>query len=504
MDFARLLLCGPLYVMFTLMVIEAALAAGTTYMVIQTGRDVANGEFVLTDLFWILAIQSVSYVVGAISWIFAERAGFGAFGRYMHRFARHNRARPTALSDRAQRELAEPFLTGEGFHIYFELMYELEGAMRVLLGLVFTAIVLGMEIDSDLPVAYAAVFVICLGLQYRLRRMTTGAYAANQKQTNRLTAHTYTAWDNILAGNRYNYRLWNGEFKARLRGALTAQIRAIMVREGLSTAGGIISLVVVFGTIAWVALQAKGDTGTLIALAATLPKQIQLAHDVLGLAESSNDLLAIWTRIGGAASHFEIRLDPQYGDRINANKLRVSEQQPQGAVVLKVESPAQALAAILESPTGRLQVRGGNGSGKSSLLAYLKQALGTEAFYWPTTDRLAFEFATARAGALAQQQATVDAQAAADPNAPSNSAEVEEDNEDDTPALSPERLGMSSGEWQIRTLEEIVLKTNARVYLMDEWDANLDASNRARAQALVDQLAMRARVVEISHRDGRA
>ena len=37
--------------------------------------------------------------------------------------------------------------------------------------------------------------------------------------------------------------------------------------------------------------------------------------------------------------------------------------------------------------------------------------------------------------------------------------------------------------------------------LLDEWDANLDPNNRAAANALVEQLAARARVVEISHRD---
>ena len=44
-------------------------------------------------------------------------------------------------------------------------------------------------------------------------------------------------------------------------------------------------------------------------------------------------------------------------------------------------------------------------------------------------------------------------------------------------------------------------RTDARVYLLDEWDANLDAKNRAAAEALVASLAARARVVEISHRD---
>ena len=65
-----------------------------------------------------------------------------------------------------------------------------------------------------------------------------------------------------------------------------------------------------------------------------------------------------------------------------------------------------------------------------------------------------------------------------------------------------QKLGFSSGERQLKSLEEIVNATDAQVYLLDEWDANLDAANKAKADALVDALARRARVVEISHRDG--
>ena len=63
--------------------------------------------------------------------------------------------------------------------------------------------------------------------------------------------------------------------------------------------------------------------------------------------------------------------------------------------------------------------------------------------------------------------------------------------------------GFSSGERQIKSLQEIVAYTEAPIYLLDEWDANLDAPNRAAALALVETLARRARVVEISHRDRR-
>ena len=56
-------------------------------------------------------------------------------------------------------------------------------------------------------------------------------------------------------------------------------------------------------------------------------------------------------------------------------------------------------------------------------------------------------------------------------------------------------------EFEGKSLEEIVRHTDAPIYLLDEWDANLDAKNRAAANALVEELAGRARVIEISHRD---
>jgi ABC-type transport system involved in cytochrome bd biosynthesis fused ATPase/permease subunit len=68
-------------------------------------------------------------------------------------------------------------------------------------------------------------------------------------------------------------------------------------------------------------------------------------------------------------------------------------------------------------------------------------------------------------------------------------------------AVDKKKSGFSSGERQLQSLREIVTHTDAGIYLLDEWDANLDPANRAAAAVLIDQLASRARVVEISHRD---
>src|SRR5271154_6474738 len=105
-ELARYLLSPALFVMIILMVVEAMLAATTTWLVINAGRKVAIGQFLTVDLIWILSAQSASYVVGVISWIFAERAGYRGFGKFMLRFARENRGKVKLLNEKPAREQA--------------------------------------------------------------------------------------------------------------------------------------------------------------------------------------------------------------------------------------------------------------------------------------------------------------------------------------------------------------------------------------------------------------
>src|SRR5580704_5171588 len=477
LELASYLLSPSLFVMVTLMVVEAMLAAATTWLVINAGRRVAIGEFLVTDLVWILTAQSTSYVVGVISWIFAERAGYRGFGKFMLRFARENRDKVTLLSEKPAREQVEPFLTGETFQCFFNVMYELEFALKLFLGLVFNALVLGAEIDPSLPFAYVGAFGALLLMQWVLQTPITHAYLENQRMNNRVTAQGYTAWDNILAGNCYNLRLWLFGFKGRLREGLTAQVRAIVAREGMSAMSGIVSLAIVFATITVVAVQHVGQTALLVGLATTLPRQIEMTYELHLLASGWNDFIAIWTRFGGVASNMQPQPDPEFDNRIKFDKLVLREGE--GANV--VSSVGDALQIALAHPTGRINVRGSNGAGKSSLLASLKTEMKKQAYYWPTSDRLAFKFT---GGVMP--------------------VDVEGDDEDDVVVVAEsmdKKLGFSSGERQLKSLEEIVNSTDAKVYLLDEWDANLDATNKAKADALVDELAARARVVEISHRD---
>ena len=475
-QFVSYLLCRPLYVMIALMVTEALLAALTTWLIIRAGRAVTNEDFQARDLIWIFVAQSASYIAGALSWYFAERAGFHAFGRYMLQFARDNRGYTRLLSDKEAREQVEPFLTNTTFINIFNFMYELEDQLKLLLGLIFNSIVLGVEIDAGLPAAYAATFAILMLIQWSVRRRIADVYLENQRQNNRVIAHGYTAWDNIFSGNRYNWRLWLGGFKAKLRDCFRAQVNAIMAREGLSALGGVIGLAIVFSTMTYVVIANAGDTDVLIAIAATLPRQIEMTNQVHQFTSGWNDVLALWARVGGVARSMRPQPDPNFDRRIKFDRLLLRED-GRGHVCSSVE---EAMGLVLAKRRGRVLVRGANGTGKSTLLAALKAEIKNRAYYWPTTDRLAFRFA---------MEANLDESQAVD------------DEEDDLRSRKPKQAGFSSGERQLRSLEEIVRYTDAAIYLLDEWDANLDSSNRAMADALVEQLAQRARVVEISHRD---
>jgi ABC-type transport system involved in cytochrome c biogenesis ATPase subunit len=206
-----------------------------------------------------------------------------------------------------------------------------------------------------------------------------------------------------------------------------------------------------------------------------LPRQIEMTNQVHQLTSSWNDVLALWARLGGIARSMRPEPDPNFDRRIKFDRL-VLRENGQSSICSSVEG---AMRLVLSKGRGRVLVRGSNGTGKSTLLAALKAQIKNRAYYWPTTDRLAFRFAA---------QANLD------------EAQVLED-DDEARSRSSKQAGFSSGERQLRSLEEIVHHTDAAIYLLDEWDANLDPSNRAMADALVQQLAHRARVVEVSHRD---
>ena len=271
--------------------------------------------------------------------------------------------------------------------------------------------------------------------------------------------------------------MWLGGFKTRLREGLTAQVRAIVAREGMSAMSGIVSLAIVFATITVVAVQHVGQTALLVGLATTLPRQIEMTYELHLLASGWNDFIAIWTRFGGVASQHAAATGSGFRQAHQIRPAGVAGgRRRQRRFVGRRRVADRARASDRPHQCARRQRR------RQIVIAGKPEDRDEKAaYYWPTSDRLAFKFT----GGVVP-------------------VDVEGDDEDEVVVVAEsmdKKLGFSSGERQLKSLEEIVNATRAKVYLLDEWDANLDAANKAKADALVDELAARARVVEISHRD---
>ena len=125
--------------------------------------------------------------------------------------------------------------------------------------------------------------------------------------------------------------------------------------------------------------------------------------------------------------------------------------------ILKEKRPLdKALHFTALNAAGRYTLQGPNGVGKSCLLLWLKQQWGTAAFYLPThIHNLLFNHTQ----------------------------------------------GLSSGQKMIAALQAITqFQDSFQVLLLDEWDANLDAINLKRTDAVIEQLAKNKKIIEVRHR----
>ena len=121
--------------MIVLMVVEAMLTAATTWLVINAGRKVADAPVRCRrpDLdprrpnrrpMWSASSAGSSPSVPATA----------ASANSCCAFARENRDKVKLLNEKPAREQVEPFLTGETFQCFFNVMYELEFALKLFLG----------------------------------------------------------------------------------------------------------------------------------------------------------------------------------------------------------------------------------------------------------------------------------------------------------------------------------------------------------------------------------
>ena len=272
------------------------------------------------------------------------------------------------------------------------------------------------------------------------------------------------AWDNVLLGNFYNFKLWQDKTSQRVNRCLQKNVELERFDQILAIVVSLLTSIPSLCVVVYYAYVNRFSIPNLTAFLVTLPVLFTIlsyTYQTLSLVfrwrMHRSKLISIYKAIQPIeCSQIAMEKKVKWG-KIFISNSTFSTVAPDNHVSLAAPrsiSSHQELVNFTAEP-GRITLRGENGAGKSTLLMLVKNALSDRAFFLPTQNQLSF---------------------------------ISETNK------------YSTGESLRNRLLEILERVEADVLLLDEWDANLDKDNQERLSTLIDELAEKKCVIEVRHR----
>ncbi|MEI8180362.1 hypothetical protein, partial [Aestuariivirga sp.] len=292
--------------------------------------------------------------------------------------------------------------------------------------------------------------MLCAVLLWKLGSWQVRMSAAYEKSYNRLVAALPEGWlANTLGDTRvvsHFMRLLARRWRLNRRMAFSSMnaFRAFDMLQAISIwAPATIVILLQLRTLTAIEM---------VALAIVLPRLTEALLDISNLVGNAADYLALkgradWLNQALAATPSDV------AQRLDFSRIRIVKKKDDSWHTVSATTVDAALAAMAER--GRYAVSGPNGSGKTSLMLLLKLHARESAVYLPAQSIL-------------------------------------------FPSI---RIGLSAGQRKLRDLQRgLALRASATIFLLDEWDANLDPGNRQAISYLLDDLARTHAVIEVSHR----
>lgn len=315
------------------------------------------------------------------------------------------------------------------------------------LSLILGVLVLGFTIDLTLVPAFVLSGVLSFLIYQLLSSSVEKKYHNEQSSRTELIGHLLKSWDNIL--------LNNDSVRSNFQKQFLGKINQTVKNAGSSAAGaeflifilGLASGIPVLCSVCWILWDAGAENqkNILIALLATLPRQLNILGVFRSIYQSLTNLLGIRAKFDVIIAGTSLR-DRDLIPSIKIKEITFNYR--------RIESVESLIADISFASTGRYEIRGPNGSGKSTLLLHLNKILPSS-FYLPSHPDL---------------------------------------------ALDIKSVARSTGENLLDHIEYIKALPE-KIILLDEWDANLDQANMHILEEQIRILSKTKMVLEVRHRE---
>lgn len=446
---------------FVILTFQQLLESSATYWLVSLMAAVTAGNDFLPYLILYLIAVAFPYIPLCIAYIFKITWKQEAQRSFTNAFIASNRNNIGEWSNKGLKEQKLSILTSEGpntIHLFIDYLWDL---YTYVLSVIFNVLALSLIVEPLFAIAYgmsiACVVVVMKVKRRAQRQLTQKAITARIDLCQSLLA----AWDNVLLGNDYNFKLWDEKTTQRLNRCLQRNVALERFDQLLAIVVTLMTAIPALGVVVYYVMKHQNNPVQLSAFVVILP----LLFIILTYTYHTLSLAFRWTMHRSKLSTIYKSIEgskdsPTILERkVKWGKLTLTQgmDTPNESVSMAYPQPIMSPTDILKhaNQSGRLTIRGENGCGKSTTLVLIKNALAGRAFFLPTHNHLSFTSETNK---------------------------------------------YSTGESLKNRLMEILEKVDAEILLLDEWDANLDMDNRERLSALIDELSTKKCVIEVRHR----
>lgn len=454
---------------FVILAFQQVLEASSTFWLVNLMSAITLGQNYFPYFFCYLASLAIPYVPWCLAFILKITWKQEAQRSFTNAFVASNRNNIGEWSNKGLKEQKLSLLTAEGpaaLHALIDYLWDL---CSYALSVLFNILALSIVVEPMFAVAYG-ISVTCVIIVMKLKRR-----AQRQLTQKALTARIdlcqslLAAWDNVLLGNEYNFKLWDEKTSQRLKRCLQRNVDLERFDQFLAISVALMTSIPTLCVVVYFVITHQHDSAKLASFVVILP----LLFIILSYTYHTLSLAFRWTmhrsKLNSIYRAIQPTKDPHntFEKKIKWSKIMVTSvivpsddttaEAPMDHISLPGPQPIQSPSNLLyyASRKGRVTLRGENGSGKSTALMLIKNALAGRAFLLPTHNHLSFTSETNK---------------------------------------------YSTGESLKNRLAEILEKVDVDVLLLDEWDANLDKENQESLSELINELAKKKCVIEVRHR----
>lgn len=436
----------------TMLVLQQIIVASSSFWLSKFAfaleKNLVNFQYLILFCISLLA----PYLPGALSLFFLKRWELNShFSLWKETFSGWDRLFPV-WNDPQVKSKQTNILVKDGPQLLSDttkLIYDLlSSGLNVGLNL----LVIGLVLDYKSVLAFGIGTGVILLSSFKMRAQTkkTARHFENSKRS--VSVCLSHSWDNQILNNKLNKVVWNEEFRTFSTELFKSALTYLRAQEISSTLLSILAYLPMIALILVYAIENIDRPGNLVPMIVLFPRIFMLLNMMTTFLFHFRSLTGIAGRWHSLAEVLDYAPEVNLEERISKEKISISYVEPH-----KKDLPSTlSLESLFENTlkSGRVTIRGTNGSGKSTLLTLLKKKFGDDAFILPTRSDLKFRHS----------------------NVPGSSGQIVQ-----------------------KSMNEAFDDSTIKVFLLDEWDANLDSQNKSALNHFIDQFSESRLVVEIRH-----